>query len=352
MKREFFAKTETGESVDRFTLTNPNGLSASIITWGATLTELHAPDRDGRLEDITLGFDDPAPWFKPHPFFGTIAGRCANRIAKGRFTLDGVDYQLAVQDGPNHLHGGIRGFDKRVWNAEPLPDQNAVRFTYVSADGEEGYPGELTTTLVYTLTPNNELQLDYTATTTKPTVVNLTNHTYWNLTGGADILDHTLRINARSYAAIDATSIPTGIVPVTGPMDFTTTKPIGRDIAGAKDEPGGGFDHSWALEGWQDFSRKEGVDLATALVTAAELYAPTSGRFMEVLTTEPAVQFYTGNYLNGVPGKNGKLYQRHGGLCLETQHFPNSINTPDFPTTILRPGETFRSRTIYRFSVK
>lgn len=352
MKREFFAKTETGENVDRFTLTNPNGLSASIITWGATLTELHAPDREGRLEDITLGFDDPAPWFKPHPFFGTIAGRCANRIAKGRFTLDGVDYQLAVQDGPNHLHGGIRGFDKRVWSAEPLPDQNAVRFTYVSADGEEGYPGELTTTLVYSLTANNELQLDYTATTTKPTVINLTNHTYWNLSGGTDILDHTLRINARSYAAIDSTSIPTGIVPASGAMDFATTKPIGRDIAGAKDEPGGGFDHSWALEGWQDFSRKDDVDLATALITAAELYAPTSGRFMEVLTTEPAVQFYTGNYLNGVPGKNGKLYQRHGGLCLETQHFPNSINTPDFPTTILRPGETFRSRTIYRFSVK
>jgi aldose 1-epimerase len=339
--------------VECFTLTNANGVCARLINWGATLTQLHAPDRSGTLLDVTLGFDQPERWFQEHPFFGTIAGRYANRIALGRFTLDGVSYQLPVNNGPNTLHGGIRGFDKYVWGAEALPGKNAVRFTHVSADGSEGFPGELRLELVYTLTDSNELQLDYTAVTSKPTVLNVTNHTYWNLSGEPQILDHVLRLNATRFAAVNAMSIPIGeLVPATGPWDFTNAKPIGRDIGQVQDQPGGGYDHSWAIEGWTDVSRIPGADLATALKLAAELHDPESGRFMEVFTTEPGVQFYTGNYLDGVPGKSGKVYPRHGGLCLETNHFADSPNQPKFPTTILRPGETFRSRTIYKFSVK
>jgi aldose 1-epimerase len=342
IQREPFATTADGQAVERFTITNRHGLIARVITYGATLTELHAPDRAGKLADVTLGFDTPEPWLKPHPFFGAVAGRYGNRIAKGRFTLDGKEYTLAVNNGANHLHGGKVGFDKRNWKAAIAAD-NTVAFTYDSPAGEEGYPGALHVAVAYGLTDANELTLTYTATTDAPTVLNLTNHTYWNLSGAPDILAHDLRIPAARYTAVDAGSIPTGeLAPATGFMDFTKAKPIGRDIAALKDAPGGGYDHNYVLDGWEPGKT----------VTAAELTDPTSGRVMTVTTTEPGVQFYTGNYLKAVAGKGGRTYEKHAGLCLETQHFPDSPNHPKFPTVVLRPGETFRSKTVYQFSVK
>ncbi len=340
--REPFATTTDGQSVERFTLTNRHGVIARFITWGASLTELHVPDRTGKLADVTLGFDTPAPWLQPHPFFGAVAGRYANRIAGGKFPLEGKEYTLAKNNGENHLHGGKVGFDKKNWKAAPGPD-NTLTFTYDSPDGEEGYPGAMHVTVTYGLTDDNELTIRYTATTTAPTVLNLTNHTYWNLSGTADVLAHELRIPATRYTAVDAASIPTGEnVPVKGAMDFTTAKPIGRDIGELKVAPGGGYDHNFVLDGWEPGKT----------VTAAEVSDPASGRVMTVTTTEPAVQFYTGNYLKDVAGKGGRTYGKFGGLCLETQHFPDSPNRPAFPSTVLRPGETFRSATTYRFSVR
>jgi aldose 1-epimerase len=342
IQREPFATTADGQPVERITITNRHGLVARFITWGATLTEMHVPDRHGKMADVTLGFDQPGPWLKPNPFFGSIAGRYANRIAKGKFKLDGKEYSLATNNGANHLHGGHVGFDKRNWKATVAAD-NTVTFTYDSPDGEEGYPGALQVTVAYALTDANELTIRYTATTNAPTIVNLTNHTYWNLSGAPDVLAHELRIPAARYTAVDAASIPTGaLVPVGGAMDFTKTKPVGRDIAEIKTAPGGGYDHNFVLDGWE----------AGKTVTAAELSDPASGRVMTVTTTEPGVQFYTGNYLKGVAGKGGKMYHQHAGLCLETQHFPDSPNQPSFPSTVLRPGETFRSTTVHRFSVK
>lgn len=342
IQREPFATTADGQNVERFTLTNRHGLVARIITYGATLTEVHVPDRNGKLADVTLGFDEPGPWLKPHPFFGSIAGRYANRIAKGKFTLDGKEYQLAANNGPNHLHGGKVGFDKRHWKAAIAAD-NAVAFTYDSPAGEEGYPGALHVTVTYGLTDANELILTYTATTDAPTVLNLTNHTYWNLSGEPDVLKHELRIPAARYTAVDAASIPTGaLAPVTGAMDFTKPKPVGRDIGELKVAPASGYDHNYVLDGWEPGKT----------VTAAELHDPASGRVMTVTTTEPGVQFYTGNYLKDVAGRGGKVYQRHAGLCLETQHYPDSPNHPSFPSTVLRPGQTFKSTTTHRFSVR
>jgi aldose 1-epimerase len=342
IKREPFATTADGQAVERFTLTNRSGAHASFITWGATLTELWVPDRKGQLADVTLGFDTPEPWLKPNPFFGAIAGRYANRIAKGKFTLDGKEYTLAVNNGANHLHGGKVGFDKRHWKAAPH-DDGSLTFAYDSPDGEEGYPGTLHVTVTYRLTDENALRLDYAATADAPTVLNLTNHTYWNLSGAHDILAHELRIPAAKYTAVDAGSIPTGVLaPVKGTMDFTTAKPMGRDIGELITTPGGGYDHNYILDGWEPGK----------MVTAAEVFDPASGRTMRVTTTQPAVQFYTGNYLKDVTGKGGKKYDKFGGFCLETQHFPDSPNHPDFPTTVLRPGETFRSTTVYEFGVK
>ena len=342
MKREIFAKTDDGATVERFTVTNKNGLTARIITWGATLTELHSPDRDGKLADVTLGFDTPAPWLKPHPFFGCIAGRFANRIAKGKFTIDGKEWTLATNNGANHLHGGKSGFDKRNWSVESATE-NSVRLGYTSPDGEEGYPGTLRTSITYTLTDANELRLDYEATTDKPTVVNLTNHTYWNLSGRPDILRHELRLAAANFVPVDDGSIPTGkLAAAEGAMDFRNAKEIGKHIAELATSPGGGYDHNWVIDDWN----------AGKLSFAAELYDPGSGRVMRVTTTEPGVQFYTGNYLKDVEGKAGRVYGKHGGLCLETQHFPDAPNQPAFPTTALRPGEKLRSTTVHQFGVR
>jgi aldose 1-epimerase len=342
IQREPFAKTPDGQVVERFTITNQHGAIARFITWGASLTELHVPDRAGKLADVTLGFDSPEPWLKPNPFFGSIAGRYANRIALGKFSLDGKDYTLATNNGQNHLHGGKSGFDKRNWKPA-LTAENTVTFTYDSPAGEEGYPGALHVTVTYSFTDANELTIQYKATTDAPTILNLTNHAYFNLSGAPDVLAHELQIPAARYTAVDANSIPTGeLAKSAGPMDFTTAKPIGRDLAALKDAPGGGYDHNYVLDGWAPGK----------MVKAAEVRDPASGRVMTVTTTEPGVQFYTGNYLKDVTGKGGRVYGKHAGLCLETQHFPDSPNQPTFPTTVLRPGEIFRSTTTYRFSVK
>ncbi len=342
LKREPFAKTADGQPVERITLTNKNGLTARIITWGATLTEFHAPDRAGKFADVTLGFDSAEPWLNPHPFFGAVAGRFANRIAKGKFTIDGKEWKLATNNGENHLHGGNVGFDKRNWTFEPA-GENAARFSYTSPDGEEGYPGTLKVSVTYTLTDANELRLDYEATTDKATVVNLTNHAYWNLGASPDILGHELQLPAAKYVEVDAGSIPTGkLAASVGPMDFQKPKLIGKDIASVAGAPGGGFDHNWCIDGW----------VAGKQNFAGELYDPSSGRVMRVSTSEPGIQFYTGNYLKDVAGKSGRIYGKHSGLCLETQHFPDAPNHPAFATTTLRPGEAFRSATVYQFSVR
>lgn len=342
VKREPAFTTTEGEAVEVFTITNSKSLKAKIITWGATLVEMWVPGRTGKMGDVTLGFDALERYSRPHPFFGSIAGRYANRIAKGAFTLDGKTYKLATNNGPNHLHGGLRGFDKRVWKAE-VQGTNAVRFSYTSADGEEGYPGKLEVAVTYTLGENDELRLEYEATTDKPTVLNLTNHTYWNLAGTGDILNHGLRLYASRFTQVYPGLIPNGeLLPVAGTaLDFTKAKQVGRDIVSfkAENQPGG-YDHNYVID----------VKNPGALAPAAELYDPSSGRMMRVMTTEPGVQFYTANHLKDVPGKNGEVYGNHAGLCLETQHFPDSPNHPDFPSTTLRPGETFKSKTIFAFS--
>ena len=341
VQKENFGKTTDDDPVEIYTITNSNGLRAKVMTWGAGLVEMHAPDRDGTLADVTLGFDKLDGYLTRHPYFGTTTGRYANRIAKGAFTLDGHAYKLAINNGPNHLHGGLKGFDMRNWKGEARP--NGIRFTYTSAGGEEGYPGEMKVVVTYTLTDTNELHIDYEATTDKPTVVNLTNHAYWNLAGAGegDILDHELMLNASRFTPVDDTSIPTGkIQPVAGsPMDFTKAKKVGKDFANVP----GGYDHNYVID-----QAKPG-----ALTPAAEVREPKSGRVMKVSTTEPGVQLYTGNFLDGsVTGKGGKAYKKNFGLCLETQHYPDSPNRPDFPSTVLRPGETFRSSTVYEFSAK
>lgn len=349
IQKSDFGKTEDGQSVDLYTLTNRNGLVAKVTNFGATLTEMHVPDRAGKDADVVLGFDNVKQYEgKDNPYFGATAGRVANRIAKGKFTLNGKEYTLAVNNGPNHLHGGIKSFNKKVWKAAPKegPNGPAVTFTYVSPDGEEGYPGTLTTDVTYTLTNENELRIDYKSTTDKPTVVNLTNHSYWNLHGagsGQDILDHVLMLNADNYTPVDATLIPTGeIASVKGtPYDFTSPKPIGRDIGKTTGDPNG-YDHNYVLNG------KSGE-----MKLCAKVNDPDTGRTMEVWTTEPGVQLYTGNFLNGtVTGVGGKPYKKHDAFCLETQHFPDSINHPKFPTTVLNPGQAYTSTTVHKFGVK
>jgi aldose 1-epimerase len=342
VQREAAFTTSDGEAVESLTITNTHGLRARILTWGATLVEMWAPSRTGKLGDMTLGFDAPERYAQPHPFFGSIAGRYANRIAGGRFALDGRVYTLATNNGANHLHGGLRGFDKRLWKAA-VQGTNAVRFSYTSPDGEEGYPGKLEVAVTYTLSENDELRLDYEATTDRPTVLNLTNHTYWNLAGTGDVLGHGLRLYASRFTAVDSGLIPTGeLRSVAGtPLDFSKAKRIGRDIAELKraGQPGG-YDHNYVID----------VINPGALAPAAEVYDPSSGRMMRVMTTEPGVQLYTANHLKDVVGKIGEKYGPHAGFCLETQHFPDSPNHPDFPSTVLRPGETFHSKTIFAFS--
>ncbi|MCU0249591.1 MAG: galactose mutarotase [Vicinamibacterales bacterium] len=343
-----FGTTKDGQAVDLYTLTNANGVVAKITTYGALLTELHVPDRTGAAADVVLGFKTLQGYEGDHPYFGATIGRVANRIAKGRFRLNGQEYTLATNNGPNHLHGGLKGFDKRVWKAQPVSVGGvpAVRFTYTSADMEEGYPGTLTATVTYTLTHANELRLEYTATTDKPTIVNLTNHSYFNLAGDGQgtILDHELTIMADRYTPVDDTLIPTGeIASVRGSvMDFNRSTPIGARIREVPGPAPGGYDHNYVL------SHGGGV-----LAMSATVREPKSGRVMEVLTTEPGVQLYTGNFLDGtLTGKAGVAYQKNGGFCLETQHFPDSINRPNFPPVVLQPGRTYKSTTVYRFSAR
>jgi len=348
IKKEAFGKAE-GRSVDLYTLTNRNGAEAKIATYGATLVSLRVPDRNGRVDDVVLGFDDIDGYLKGTAFFGATVGRYANRIAKGHFSLNGVEYQLAINNEPNHLHGGVRGFDKVIWSAKPLNLKNGVglALSYLSHDGEEGYPGSLSVSVTYTLTNNNELKISYAATTDKDTIINLTHHSYFNLAGqgNGDILNHQLMINADRFTPTDAGSIPTGELRSVQrtPFDFRKPTAIGARI-NQDDEQlklGKGYDHNYVLNGPTGTMRK-----------AAQVFESTSGRTMEVWTTEPGVQLYTGNFLDGAKGKSGKVYQFRNGFCLETQHFPDSPNKPKFPSTVLRKGRSFRSSTIYRFSTR
>jgi aldose 1-epimerase len=346
IQKQPFGQLPDGTPVDIYTLTNKNGLKARIATYGGTIVSLEVPDKDGRLADIVLGHDALAGYLdrKTNPYFGAIIGRYANRIAKAEFTLDGVTYHLAKNDSGNSLHGGLRGFDAVVWQAEPVKEEGAVglKLSYLSKDGEEGYPGNLSSTVVYTLTDQNELKIAYEATTDKPTPVNLTNHSYFNLAGQGqgDILGEDLMLNADAYLPVAPDLIPTGqIAPVKGtPYDFTAAKEIGVDIGKVK----GGYDNCYVLRGG-----------GQGLALAARVSDPVSGRVLEISTTEPAIQFYTGNFLDGtITGKAGKVYKQHYGFCLETEHYPDSPHHSDFPSTILRPGEVFRSETVHKFSAE
>jgi aldose 1-epimerase len=344
--QEEWGKTADGTVVHLFTLTNRHGVVAKVTTFGAILTELHAPDRAGRSVNVALGFDNLDAYLKGHPGFGATIGRFANRIAKARFVIDGVEYKVAANSGANHIHGGRKGFDKMVWQAKVVPTRNgeaAVEFSYLSKDGEEGYPGNLQVTVTYTLTEANELRIDYRAQTDKATPVNLTNHSYFNLAGSGDVLEQELQLNADRYTPADDELIPTGaIASVKGtPLDFTKPEKIGARIEQLKPKPGG-YDHNYVINGE-----------AGTLRLAARAREPKSGRVMEVSTTEPGVQLYTANWLDGkTRGTGGVVYPRHGGFCLETQHYPDSVNKPDFPSPILRPGQTFRSTTVFKFSAE
>ncbi|MDX1942690.1 MAG: aldose epimerase family protein [Saprospiraceae bacterium] len=333
------------EEITLYKLSTPSGFTVEIINYGAAIVSILAPDKNGEMGNVVLGFDSLSGYLQAgNPYFGCIAGRYANRIAKAQFKLDGTTYKLAANNGQNTLHGGLKGFDKVVWAAEEsVGDSSAsLMLTYLSPDGEEGYPGNLMAGVVYTVTNDNALRIQYKATTDKATPVNLTNHAYFNLGAGKtpDILGHELMLNADDYTPVDATLIPTGKIESVkgGSMDFTSAKPIGRDLAQVE----GGYDHNFILN-------KTGNGLSLA----ATLYEPTSGRMMEMQTTEPAVQFYSGNFLNGgLTNEDGKTIVKHYGLCLEAQHYPDSPNQPNFPNTILKPGETYTQTTMYRFSIK
>jgi len=314
------------------------------MTYGATLVSLEVPDREGRLADITLGFDTLAGYLKGHPLFGSTVGRYANRIAKGKFVLDGVEYTLVRNDGENHLHGGRIGFDKVIWDAESVQTDSTagVRFSYVSKDAEEGYPGNLTCSVIYSLTNDDELTIDYLATTDKPTIINLTHHSYFNLAGQGkgDVLGHQLMINADRYTPADTGYIPTGELERVddSPFDFRRPRTVGERIAQVQ----GGYNHNFVLNAG-----------GGSPALAARVHEPTSGRLMEILTTEPGIQFYPGNFLDGsITGKTGKVYKQYYGLCLEAQHFPDSPNKSVFPNVVLRPGERYTQRTVHKFSVR
>jgi aldose 1-epimerase len=336
-----------GKPVTLYTLTNASGMKAKVMTYGATLVELWVPDRNGRLGDVVLGFDSLPGYLSKEPYFGATVGRVGNRIAKGCFTLDGKIYRLATNDGPNSLHGGIKGFDKAVWEGREASGAEgpAVALTYTSADGEEGYPGNCRVKVVYTLADSGELRLDYTVTTDRDTPINVTNHSYFNLGGPANgsILGEEMTLDADRYTPVDGTLIPTGaITPVAGtPMDFRTATAIGSRIEQVGGHPIG-YDHNYVVNGG-----------GGPLAPVATVYDAKSGRQMDVLSTEPGVQFYTGNFLDGsITGKGGVVYRQYAALCLETQHFPDSINHPDFPSTVLKAGETYRSATVYRFRTR
>ncbi|MBN2064909.1 MAG: galactose mutarotase [Sedimentisphaerales bacterium] len=345
-----FGTTADGQNVDIYTLSNSNGIKAQIMTYGGIMVTLETKDREGKFGNILLGFDDLEGYFGESPYFGALIGRYGNRIASGKFTLDGVEYTLAQNDNGNHLHGGLKGFDKVVWTAEPVKsdDSVALKLHYVSKDMEEGYPGNLDVTMTYTLTNKDELIFDYEATTDKATVVNLTNHNYYNFNGGkSDILDHVLMVNADNYTPVVEGLIPTGeIAPVKGtPFDFTIPTAIGARVNDDNEQLklGGGYDHNFVL------NQKN----AGEMTLAADVYDPATGRGMEIHTQEPGVQFYCGNFLDGtLKGHNGDVYNLRFALCLETQHFPDSPNQPDFPSTVLKPGETYKTRTIQKFYTK
>lgn len=341
-------KTDFGNApdgpVEKYTLKNDQGMEVEIITYGATVQSIKVPDKNGQIGEVTLGFDDLEGYLGEHPYFGAIVGRYGNRIAKGKFSIDGSAYTLATNNGPNALHGGIKGFDKVIWKAEEIA--NGVALQYVSADMEEGYPGVLSVKVSYTLNNGNELLIAYQATTDKPTVCNLTNHTYFNLAGKGDILNHQLSIKADWMTPVDETLIPTGeLVGVKGTaFDFRAPKLIGRDIEAAEEQIqfGGGYDHNYVLN----------MQMRVR-TSVAKVYESTTGRTLELLTREPGVQFYTGNFLDGsIIGKNGRAYAKRSGFCLETQHFPDSPNQPKFPSTILEPGQVYKTSTIYKFGIQ
>ncbi len=342
-EKRVFGHTPDGREVHIFTLRNESGIEVEITNYGGIVTSLKVPDRNGDMDNIVLGFESLEEYFDDHPYFGALVGRYANRIAGARFEIDGEVYQLAANNGINHLHGGIKGIDKRVWEYEiPEAEEGAsLRLTYLSPDGEEGYPGNLSLEAIFLLNSQDELVISYKAVTDKATPVNISHHGYFNLTGGREsVLGHELMINASRYTEVNDQLIPTGDLPtVEGtPMDFREMKSVGRDIA---DVPGG-YDHNYVLIG------EEG-----AIKTAAILYEPVSGREIALLTTQPGVQLYTGNFLDGsITGRGGIVYHQYWGLCLETQHFPDSPNHPEFPGTILRPGEEYKHRAIFRFGTK
>ena len=348
--RDAFGTAPDGTPVERFTFSNARGVEISVITFGGIIVSLRTPDRDGVVDDIVLGHDDVEGYLRSASYFGAIVGRYANRIARGRFTLDGVEYRLAQNNGRNHLHGGERGFDKAVWSADPFAHKasRGLALRYRSADGEEGYPGALTAQVTYALTDHNELIIDYKATTTRPTPVNLTQHTYWNLAGSRadNVTGHELVINASCFTPVDAELIPVGAIePVAGTaFDFRTPHTIGERIDANEEQLrlSGGYDHNYVLDRFDD-----------GLSHAASAVEPVTGRVLDVYTTEPGMQLYTGNFLDGsIRGKAGRAYVHRSGFCLETQHFPDSPNQPHFPSTVLRPDGEYRSSTVFAFGVR
>lgn len=342
-----FGRLNNGREVYLYTLQNNNGMQMKVTNYGATILSLTAPDREGKFEDVVLGYENAQDYEMGDSYFGAIVGRYGNRIGKGKFTLEGREYQLSINNGPNHLHGGTIGFNKVIWNAEDIKE-SLITFKYTSADMEQGYPGNVELTVTYTLTDNNELKIDYRGTTDETTILNPTHHSYFNLSGDPNktILDHELMIKADKFTPVDSTLITTGEIAAVenSPFDFRTSKPIGRDIETDNEQLhyGNGFDHNWVLNNYNGEVR-----------SVALLYEPVSGRLMEVLTDQPGIQFYSGNFLNGSAlGKKGITYQFRTGLCLETQHYPDSPNKPEFPSVILQPGEAYIHTTIYRFAVK
>ncbi|MFC1781852.1 aldose epimerase family protein [Planctomycetota bacterium] len=348
IQKQGFGKTQSGKAVDLYTLTNVNGSQVKITNFGGIIVSLSVPDRNGKSGDVVLGHDTLEPYFENSPYFGAIVGRYCNRIAKGRFKLNGTAYTLATNNNENHLHGGNIGFNKVIWDAQEIRKSDSVglELYYISKDGEEGYPGNLSVSVKYLWTNDNELRIEYFAVTDKPTVVNLTHHSYFNLVCKGDILNHVLKIYADRIIAVDQSLIPTGeMAKISGtPFDFTEPVAIGSRITQDNEQLklGRGYDHTWVLNDSKD-----------TLKPAASLYDPKSGRFMEVFTTEPGVQFYSGNFLDGtIAGKNGTVYNERSGLCLETQHFPDSPNQPEFPSTTLRASEEYFTTTVYKFLTK
>ena len=351
IEKSDFGKLKNGSAIDLYTLKNANGMTLKITNYGGAIVSWTAPDKNGKYEDIVLGCDSVSGYENGVPYFGALVGRYGNRIAQGKFTLDGKKYNLAVNNGANHLHGGLKGFDKVIWNVQTINgEEPALKLTYLSKDMEEGYPGNLSVEVVYTLQKDNSLKIDYKATTDKTTVLNLTNHAYFNLTGNPNnaILDHNLVLNAYFFLPINK-----GLIPLGEPenvshsnFDFLTAHRIGDrindSVGDVQIKLGGGYDHAWIL-----------TDTSKNIRQAAILSEPNSGRVMEVFTTEPAIQFYTGNFLDGtIKGKGGIIYKRRTGICLETEHFPDSPNQPKFPTTVLKPNEVYKTTTVYKFSTR